>query len=110
MVYELNCRYIADPNTDILLESGEIVSLDTYIQMEVASRHPAYIVGDSIQAGCFSIRFPSPLDRQDAIDFITAVKPYLMAGIVKLHLCRHDEGKPCEAVETLEVWGGMTDE
>ena len=104
MVYELNCRYAPDPDTDILLDSGEIISLDEYIRQEIASRHPAYIVGDSVEAGCFSVRFPDPLDRQDAVEFIAAVKPYLLAGKMQGHDCRHDEGKPCDMPEVVDSW------
>jgi len=104
MVYELNCRYVPDPDTDVLLETGEIVPLDEYIRQEVAERQPAYIVGDSIQAGAFSVRFPTPQTRQDALDFVNAVKPYLVGGIVQGHNCRHDERGACDPVERLDTW------
>lgn len=105
MVYELNLRYTADPGTEVLLDSGDIISLEQYIQQEVASRHPAYIVGDSISGGVFSIRFPTPLVRQDAIDFVAVVKPYLTAGIVNVHDCYHDAGQPCSTKEKIDQWG-----
>ena len=111
MVYELSCRYIPDPATDVLLESNEIVTLDEYIRQEVASRHPAYIVGDSIDSGYFSVRFPAPQDRNLAIDFIAVIKPYMTAGRVQGHECYHDVGGPCGAVEVLDAWGeGLDDE
>ena len=110
MVHELNVRYIPDPAVDVLLESGEIVSLDAYIRQEVASRVPAYIVGDMITDGYFSVRFQSTKAREDALEFITALKPYISAGLVNIHLCRHDEGAACDMPELLDEWGGLTDE
>lgn len=102
MVLELNFRYIPDETVEILLDTGEIVSLDTFIQSQV--QPPAYIIGDSVQAGAFSVRFPTPLLRQDALDFIAAVKPYCTAGKVQGHICHHDTGGPCGAVETMDSW------
>ena len=109
MVYELSCRYIPDPETDVILEDGEIVSLDEYIRQEVASRHPAYIVGDTIASGYFSVRFPVPQDRNSAIDFIAVIKPYMTAGLVNGHNCFHDVGGPCAMPELVDKWGGLAD-
>ena len=104
MVYELTCRYIPDPATDVLLESNEIVSLDEYIRQEVASRSPAYIVGDSIASGYFSVRFPQPQDRQSAVDFIAVIKPYLTARLMQGHDCYHDVGGACDMPELVDKW------
>jgi hypothetical protein len=109
MVYELSVRYVPDPDTDVLLDNGEIVSLDEYIRAEVAERQPAYIVGDHIGNGAFSVRFPSPKSRTDAIDFVNAVKPYLLAGIVQGHNCNHDTSGACEAPEALDEWNWTED-
>lgn len=105
MVYELSCRYIPDPETDVILEDGEIVTLDEYIRQEVASRSPAYIVGDAIESGYFSVRFPAPQTRTDAIDFVAVIKPYLTAGVVQIHACYHDVGGACDTPELVDKWG-----
>ena len=108
MVYELNLRYIPMPDVEVLLDSGEIVSLDAYIAAQVQA--PSYIVGDSVAPGAVSVRFKTPQARADALEFVAAVKPYCVAGRVNLHLCRHDENMPCDAPEQIDSWGeGLTD-
>jgi hypothetical protein len=107
MVYEMNLRYVPDTDVEVLLDTGEIVSLDAYIAAQVQA--PSYIVGDSVAPGAVSVRFKTPQARADALEFVAAVKPYCVAGRVQGHNCRHDMGQPCDAPEQIDAWGVMPD-
>jgi len=113
MVYETSVNLKVDINVTVLDEAtNEIIPLMDFVVATVNAKQPNYIMGDSMTVSgdtlTFSQRYPLTATRQEIIDFVTALQPYCLGGMVKAHNCNHDIGGSCESATEILRFGVTT--